>query len=321
MGSAAVRPPGPAKVFQSVHTDTETRPRNERTQPALERRRRQLRGLVTRTGLAVLPRLGLDVRRLGPGAVVMTRGTPGPKAWMKQEKEFFEYLSGIQLGALLRMYRVNCVIDVGAHRGQYALGLREAGYDGQIVSFEPVPHAFERLQRAAAGDPRWAVHPLALGREDGETTMNVVPGTLSSLLPATEFGAGRYPRLQNAEAVTVQVRRLDGLLDDLVAGVPDPRPYLKMDTQGFDLDVFAGAGERAADFVGMQSEVALMRIYEGTPRMCEALEVYEEAGFEIAALYPLSRQSRTARVLEYDCVMVRASALRRGPAKPSADRT
>ncbi|MBW3652554.1 MAG: FkbM family methyltransferase [Actinobacteria bacterium] len=289
-----------------VQTPSGTR----RTLP-FERQRRSLRGLVTRAGYAVLPRLGFEVTSMGPGAVLVARPVGGGRRWMKLEKEFFEYLSGVQIGGLLQMYRVNCVIDVGAHRGQYAERLREAGYRGQIVSFEPVRHAFERLQRASAHDPGWEVHQLALGREDGEIAMNVVPGTLSSLLPATEFGAGRYPRLQEAEQVTVQVRRLDALLDDLVARLPEPRVYLKLDTQGYDLDVFSGLGDRAAELVGMQSEVALMRIYEGSPRMCESLEVYEAAGFEVAGLYPLSRQSRTARVLEYDCVMVRASALRR----------
>ena len=63
------------------------------------------------------------------------------------------------------------------------------------------------------------------------------------------------------------MRRLDGLLDDLLAGIDDPRPYLKLDTQGFDLEAFAGLGERARDLVGMQSEVALLRIYEGMPRL------------------------------------------------------
>lgn len=309
------RPPSGPRACESlpdVTTDSASRSLDQRARAALDRRRRSLRGLVTRAGFAVLPRLGIEVRRLGHGAALLTRGGSGGKLWMKREKQFFEYVSGTQIGGLLRMYRVNCVIDVGAHKGQYATGLREAGYAGRIVSFEPVPHAFERLRRAAAGDPNWSVHQVALGREDGRTEMNVVPGTLSSLRDATEFGAGRYPRLQEAERVTVQVRRLDGLLDELVAGLDDPRPYLKMDTQGFDLDVFAGAGERTADFVGMQSEVALMRIYEGTPRMCEALEVYEAAGFEVAGLYPLSRQSRTARMLEYDCVLVRAAALRKG---------
>ena len=101
------------------------------------------------------------------------------------------------------------------------------------------------------------------------------------------------------------------MLDELLAGLDEPRPYLKLDTQGFDLDVFAGAGDAIRRFVGMQSELALMEIYKGMPRMQDALAAYEGAGFEVAALYPVSRQTRTARVLEYDCVMVRASVLKK----------
>jgi FkbM family methyltransferase len=274
------------------------------------------RGL-TRTARAVLTRLGYDVDRLYPGAALVRRrgsGSP-PEAkrpeWILEEQRVFEYLQRTQLPVLLDMYGVNCVIDVGAHAGEYARRLRAGGYRGRIVSFEPTPDAYAELERAAAGDPRWSVHRLALGREDGTTTMNVVPGTLSSILPATKFGAGRYPKLQEAREVEVELRRLDGMLDELLDGIERPRPYLKLDTQGYDLDVFAGAGDRVADLVGMQSEVALMEIYKGMPRMPEALAAYESAGFEIAALYPVSRQTRTARVLEYDCVMVRAAAIRR----------
>ena len=117
--------------------------------------------------------------------------------WMVDEKAVFDDLQRVQLPALFGMYGVNCVIDVGAHEGEYAKRLRAGGYTGRIVSFEPVPRAFAELEQAAAGDPDWHVHAVALGREDGTTTMNVVPGTLSSILPATKFGAGRYPRLQD----------------------------------------------------------------------------------------------------------------------------
>lgn len=140
--------------------------------------------------------------------------------------------------------------------------------------------------------------------------MNAVPGTLSSLRRPTEFGARRYKRLRKPEPVEVEVRRLDELLDELLEGVERPRPYLKLDTQGFDLDVFAGAGDRIGEFVGMQSELALMQIYEGMPRLPEALGVYEAAGFDVAAMYPVSRQGKTGRVLEFDCVMVRGSVLK-----------
>ena len=88
---------------------------------------------------------------------------------------------------VLARYRVDCVVDVGANRGQTGRRLRRLGYRGSIVSFEPVPRAFEELAREAANDRAWSVHQLALGREDGTTTMNVVPGTLSSLREPTEF--------------------------------------------------------------------------------------------------------------------------------------
>jgi FkbM family methyltransferase len=266
--------------------------------------------------MAVLPRLGYETR-LMPGSVLLSVPSAVRREWMLQEKELVAYLSRTQIAAILDMYRVNVVVDVGAHRGQFARGLRESGYRGRIVSFEPTPDGFAGLSAAAASDPRWEIHQLALGREDGFTDMQVVPGTLSSLLPPTRFGAGRYPKLQRAESVRVQVRRLDGLLDGILAGTRNPRPYLKLDTQGFDLEVFAGIGDRVSAFVGMQSEVALLRIYQGMPRMPEALQTYEAAGFEVAGLYPVSRQRRTARVLEYDVVLVRASALSKSKPRPA----
>jgi FkbM family methyltransferase len=249
-----------------------------------------------------------QVRKLAPGAVLAADRELAREDWFRMENGLAGYLAHGHVAAVLDLYGVNCVLDVGANRGQYGQRLRDAGYRGHIASFEPVPETFAELERAATGDAAWTAYPWALGREDGRIPMNVVPGTLSSLLPATRFGAGRYARLQEPAVVEVPVRRLDAVLDDVLAPVRDPRPYLKLDTQGYDLEAFAGLGERAADFVGIQSEVALLQIYEGMPRMPEALAAYEAAGFEITALYPVSRQTRTARVLEFDCVMVRASA-------------
>ena len=257
--------------------------------------------------LGALRAAGVDAVRVAPGSVLLSRRGGD---WQAVDKAFGHYLVHRHVAGILAMYRVNCVIDVGANRGQYARELRQAGYGGHIASFEPVPDDYARLAAAARGDERWTVHPYALGREDGVIEMNAVPGTLSSLLEPTRFGARRYERLREPRTVEVAVRRLDGLLDAVLAPVTAPRPYLKLDTQGFDLEVFAGLGERAAGFVGMQSELALMRIYEGMPRLPEALATYEAAGFEVTGLYPVSRQSRTARVLEFDCVMVRPGALR-----------
>jgi len=49
------------------------------------------------------------------------------------------------------------------------------------------------------------------------------------------------------------------------------------------------------------------------PRISESLEVYEAAGFEVTGLYAVSREASTARALEFDCVMVRAEAVKDRP--------
>jgi FkbM family methyltransferase len=266
----------------------------------------------------LISRLGWTVRLLGrravvvsaPGGPAVEKPVPGlvlarAGAWQPAEKALHEHMVREHVADLLRLHRVNCVIDVGANRGQYALALRRAGYAGRIVSFEPVPATFAELEAAAAGDPRWTARQCALGAADGSTTMNVVHGTMSSVLPATAFGARRYPRLRAPQPLEVPVRRLDGLLDELLAGLDAPRPFLKLDTQGYDLEAFAGLGERAGELVGLQSEVSVMPIYEGMPAMAEAIAVFEAAGFALTALHPVSREDATARVIEFDCVMVR----------------
>jgi len=138
--------------------------------------------------------------------------------------------------------------------------------------------------------------------------MNVDWKTMNSLLPASDYGKERYKRFGKTRTEDIQIRRLDDVMPDAVAGLTDPRPFLKMDTQGFDLEVFAGGGDRIQDFVGMQSEVAVLRLYEGSPPMSESIATYEASGFEITGMYPVTREDTTGRVVEFDCVMMRASA-------------
>ncbi len=251
----------------------------------------------------------VSVVEAGPGATLVIDRTLLCRDRHEHEKALVSHLLTSMLMDVFSRYQVNVVLDVGANKGQYGRALRRAGYRGRIVSFEPVGREFEQLQRHASRDGNWSVHQMALGSEDGQIDMHVVPGTLSSALPPSDFGAERYAKLKAADVQTVPVHRLDGILDEVLAGVPDPRPYLKLDTQGFDLEAFAGLGARAADVVGMQSEVALLQIYDGMPRLPESLAVYESAGFEVAGLYPVTRERSTGRVLEFDCLMVRASAV------------
>jgi hypothetical protein len=107
----------------------------------------------------------------------------------------------------------------------------------------------------------------------------------------------------------VDVRRLDSVFDEVISGLDSPRIFMKIDTQGYDLPVFRGAGERIADILGLQSEVASVPIYDGMARLPEQVAAYEEAGFETTGMFPVSRDEKTLRVIEFDVVMIRTRAL------------
>src|SRR5262245_14521471 len=87
---------------------------------------------------------------------------------------------GYHLQVLFRELRIDCVLDVGAHVGEYAQFLRDIKYRGEIISFEPVKASYEVLNVACtrSGDREWHVRNVALGREEGSATINVFRGSV-----------------------------------------------------------------------------------------------------------------------------------------------
>ncbi|WP_340539006.1 FkbM family methyltransferase [Nocardioides sp. GXZ039] len=257
--------------------------------------------------LLVRPGARRRVRQLGGPEVQASIVYQPRSARVRQgrfERAVSEFLGREHSAWLLRQVRANVVLDVGANKGQYAQSLRRNGYRGRIVSFEPVAHLVKRLEELSASDPDWQVVPCALGDEEGTAEINMTPGPLSSLLPASEFGREWADNLSKTTTETISIRRLADVWDEVMAGVEDPRPFLKMDTQGYDLETFRGAGDKVRLLLGLQSEVAMVPIYDGMPRMAEMLTTYEAAGFETTGLFSVNRDRQSLRAIEFDLMMV-----------------
>ncbi|MGO9527578.1 MAG: FkbM family methyltransferase [Verrucomicrobiia bacterium] len=97
-------------------------------------------------------------------------------------------------------------------------------------------------------------------------------------------------------------RRLDDVLDEVAPDCHRKRIFLKMDTQGYDLKVFKGLGNKLDHIVAIQSEVSLIPIYENMPHRTDSISLYERAGFGVAGLFPVTLDA--CRVIEHDCLMV-----------------
>lgn len=228
-------------------------------------------------------------------------------------REMKERDFALHLGELLAHLEIDCVLDVGANVGQFHDVLRDKVlFAGPIVSFEPVGRHVALLRERAGHDPRWHIEPYALGARDGSLSINVmVADEFSSFLEpdnrrVREFGEMNTP----CRTETVAVKTIDSVLPDLGRRLGFRRPYLKLDTQGFDIEVLEGARDSLGAIPALQTEASIIGIYKGMPGYMDTIRYLGARGFDITGLYPVSRD-RSLRLIECDCVMINRAVLSR----------
>jgi FkbM family methyltransferase len=216
------------------------------------------------------------------------------------------FMLPFHLAEVLKRLRINCVFDVGANVGQYGQMLRTAGYFGYIFSFEPVTKTFTTLQAAARGDEHWKTFKIALGASSGVQAINLTSySELNSFRLAGEVWDRLLPTVKLTDKEVVEVRTLDDVFPELTNQIEDPRPFLKLDTQGFDLEVVKGAPNCIDKILGLQSELAIRRIYEGAPSYLDALAYYSSLGFTPKDFYTVASDGNDMSAVEVDCIMLR----------------
>lgn len=204
------------------------------------------------------------------------------------------------LGGLLSKLRIDCVIDVGANVGQYARLIRRFGFTGLILSFEPNPEAFGVMRSALAEDKNWRGYNCALGSSDGELDLNIFEySPMCSFLPGNELVHSKLVR-----RAKVSVRRLDTLLPEILPDWSNRRLFLKVDAEGFDIEVVKGAAGALPAVYGLESEVAARVLFDGMPRYPEAMSYYESLGFVLIDLW-LNSTTADGDALEFEVLMRR----------------
>jgi FkbM family methyltransferase len=199
--------------------------------------------------------------------------------------------------------RVDLVIDVGANAGQFARDVRSLGYRGRIHSFEPLRAAFAELQGFAAGDPLWEASNVGVGGKAGKLEINVAKNSVFSSFRALSDLAGRFdPNSQTVETLRVPVVTLDNAL-----GGDNARSiFLKIDTQGFEQEVLAGAKKLLKRCAGVQLELPVDHLYEGVWSFNEALTAMDSYGFVPAQFRAVNpRAGDRAAAVEFDAIFRR----------------
>lgn len=217
----------------------------------------------------------------------------------------FDQSLGSHLLKVFSSRQIDCVLDVGANTGQYGRFLRDIGYAGHIVSFEPVRSVYAELLKNAETDSMWTCFNVALSDMPGEKKINVFSDTqFCSFLEVSDYAKSNWLELKRATTEIVNVTRLDDVFESIKAKTQCRNYYLKLDTQGFDLNVFRGSLESRKHLRAMQSELALIDVYASKEGAFEGLNEYRAAGFAVSGMFPINIDYNLS-VIEYDCVMVK----------------
>ena len=213
--------------------------------------------------------------------------------------------SAAQLNKVLEDTDINVIFDVGANEGQFARGVREYGYRGRTVSFEPLTSVRQKLLMLAERDKNWAVHEqCAIGDQDGEININVAGNSVSSsVLEMLESHSIAAVGSAYVSSERVAMARLDSFARDYLD--PDSRLFIKIDTQGYEWQVLDGAQETLKQARGVLCELSLVPLYEGQHLWREIVDRLDAEGFMLWALQKGFTDPRTGQSLQMDGIFLR----------------
>ncbi len=205
---------------------------------------------------------------------------------------------------MLSRANIDLVLDAGASDGGFSSELRDAGYNGRIVSFEPLESPFQSLVSKAKRDSMWEVFQYALGDRAGTVSMNVArDDKCSSLLNPLERQTRVYSGAKTSSSVTVEMKRLKDLYG--VEFPPGKQIFLKIDTQGYEGHVLEGAGDTLDEMVGIQIELSLIPLFDGGQSYAKLLANLEHRKFYPVMLEPVFIDPETEQTLQVDAVFFR----------------
>lgn len=204
---------------------------------------------------------------------------------------------------------LDLIFDVGANTGQYGKRIRKAGYLGTIVSFEPISSAHVELLETSHRDSKWLVHKKsAIGNINGSAEIRVSSNSVSSsLLAMADAHLNAAPESLYKTSETVEMETLDKIGATYFQG--HKIIGLKIDVQGYEMEVLRGAKDVITKFDFIQLEMSLTELYKEQVMYFEIDEYLRNFGFTIWGMIPGFRDSRNGRLLQYDGLYVSKRAL------------
>ena len=191
--------------------------------------------------------------------------------------------AGTEHRSVLKKLKLDFIVDVGANRGQFALISRAIFPQATIHSFEPLEEPAKIFRDIFSGDPNVTLHSCAIGQENTISCIHVTnDDDSSSLLPLTRMQSSIFNGITEKETRQVQVISLSQALGSI--SIP-PVSLLKIDVQGFELEVLKGSEKILDKFSHLYIECSFVELYENQALAHQVISWLNEREFVLSGIH------------------------------------
>ena len=176
---------------------------------------------------------------------------------------------------------IETIYDIGANVGTWSLLAKAVFPNSRIEAFEPLHNHHEEFTKRLRSQTGVTVHQTALGAENKKMILRITDlSDASSLLPLAQESKKEFG-LKEVDSVEVPVCRLDDFRHKNSLPFPD---LIKLDVQGWELEVLKGAPESLTHSKAIITEVSFREYYERQCLFHELVHKLANAGLFLAML-------------------------------------
>ena len=204
--------------------------------------------------------------------------------------------------SLRRMHQLGLnpavAIDVGAYIGEWTSSFKHIFPSTRVLMVELQCSHLERLRAVAAAFNSIELAPVLLGAQERDSVPFHLCESASSVLAESA-------RSTAERTISVSMTTLDKFTANTVFARPD---FIKLDVQGYELEVLRGGELALASAEAILMEVNLLDILEGAPLFHEATQFMSERGFQVYDICTFFRRPYDGALWQVDVIFVRSSS-------------
>ena len=183
--------------------------------------------------------------------------------------------------------QIDCLIDVGANVGQFSTLCYYYNKTILIIAFEPISSCYKKLKEVLPSNKNIKLFNCALGNRCGHESIHISNKIDSSSILSFKEQSNIYP---NTESIMKEKIKIDKL-DNYVKYLNKENILLKIDVQGYEKNVLAGANNALKLVKYIYIELSFIDLYANQAHFSEICSILYKKNFYLASIENLHRKN------------------------------